>query len=156
MRSFAAGRKLVNLLDSLDRLLNAAHPAFHLSTWLDAARTSASTAVAGNASAAEFYNYDARNQLTLWGPDGEISDYASKQWAGLVGGYYMPRWQKFVDAYVKGNVSQATLAKEILDFEENWQNNPQNVARGGTQTLKEVLRQIEREWSPTLNNATAV
>jgi alpha-N-acetylglucosaminidase len=156
MRSFAAGRKLVNLLDSLDRLLNAAHPAFHLSTWLDAARTSASTAAAGNASAAQLYSYDARNQLTLWGPDGEISDYASKQWAGLVGGYYLPRWQKFVDAYVKGNVSQATLAKEILEFEESWQNNPQTVARGGTQTLKEVLKQIEREWSHTLNNATAV
>lgn len=24
----------------------------------------------------------ARNQITLWGPNGEIKDYANKQWAG--------------------------------------------------------------------------
>jgi hypothetical protein len=32
-------------------------------------------------------------QITLWGPDGNILDYASKQWAGLVGDYYASRWQ---------------------------------------------------------------
>lgn len=26
--------------------------------------------------------YNALNQITLWGPSGEISDYAAKQWAG--------------------------------------------------------------------------
>lgn len=28
------------------------------------------------------YEYNARNQITLWGPDGQIKDYANKQWAG--------------------------------------------------------------------------
>lgn len=28
------------------------------------------------------------------------SDYASKQWSGLAGAYYLPRWQFFTDALV--------------------------------------------------------
>jgi hypothetical protein len=30
----------------------------------------------------QLYEYNARNQITLWGPHGEIVDYANKQWAG--------------------------------------------------------------------------
>jgi hypothetical protein len=36
-------------------------------------------------------------QLTLWGPNGEILDYASKQWSGMVADYYYPRWKLFFD-----------------------------------------------------------
>lgn len=28
------------------------------------------------------YEYNARNQITLWGPYGEIMNYAIKQWSG--------------------------------------------------------------------------
>ena len=31
----------------------------------------------------QMYEYNARNQITLWGPRGEIVDYANKQWAGM-------------------------------------------------------------------------
>lgn len=30
--------------------------------------------------------FNARNQVTLWGPKGQISDYANKNWAGLMKG----------------------------------------------------------------------
>lgn len=43
---------------------------------------------------------NALNQITLWGPDGEINDYAAKQWSGLVSAYYQPRWSMLVDALV--------------------------------------------------------
>ena len=36
--------------------------------------------------------YNARNQLTLWGPTGQIDDYAKKEWGGLVRSYYKPRY----------------------------------------------------------------
>ena len=32
--------------------------------------------------------FNARNLVTLWGPRGEIADYASKQWSGLIADYY--------------------------------------------------------------------
>ncbi len=39
--------------------------------------------------------YGAKNIITLWGPGGNILDYASKSWSGLVKDYYKPRWQLF-------------------------------------------------------------
>jgi len=50
---------------------------------------------------ADLYEFNARNQLTLWGPKavnmpnlyGYIQDYAAKNWAGLAAGYYLPRWE---------------------------------------------------------------
>jgi alpha-N-acetylglucosaminidase len=42
------------------------------------------------------YEFNARNQITLWGPNGEIMDYANKQFASLMSSYYRPRWELFV------------------------------------------------------------
>lgn len=42
------------------------------------------------------YEWNARNQITLWGPQGEILDYATKQWAGVVADYFKPRWEVFI------------------------------------------------------------
>lgn len=42
------------------------------------------------------YEWNARNQITLWGPRGEILDYATKQWAGVVADYFKPRWEVFI------------------------------------------------------------
>lgn len=42
------------------------------------------------------YEWNARNQITLWGPRGEIRDYAAKQWAGVVTDYFKPRWELFI------------------------------------------------------------
>nr|CAD7395907.1 unnamed protein product [Timema cristinae] len=47
---------------------------------------------------AQKYEYNARNQITLWGPNGEIRDYANKQWAGVVINYFRPRWELFLGA----------------------------------------------------------
>lgn len=43
------------------------------------------------------YEWNARNQITLWGPNGEILDYAIKQWAGVVKDYILPRWELFIN-----------------------------------------------------------
>ena len=93
----AAGKPLLALLSDLDALLRAS-PYFRLSNWLDAARRWSH----GNATYAAYLEYTARNQITLWGPTGENNDYASKQWGGLVGGYYAPRWEAFV-GYLEGS-----------------------------------------------------
>lgn len=42
------------------------------------------------------YEWNARNQITLWGPIGEILDYAVKQWAGVTADYFKPRWDLFI------------------------------------------------------------
>lgn len=35
-------------------------------------------------------------QLTMWGPNAEINDYARKEWAGIIIEYYAKRWTHFV------------------------------------------------------------
>ena len=41
--------------------------------------------------------FSAKNQVTLWGPNGEINDYSAREWAGLVGDYYYGRWNLYFD-----------------------------------------------------------
>jgi len=55
------------------------------------------------------YEYNARNQITLWGPNGEIRDYANKQWSGVMADYFKPRWEVFLKALEKSLVQRTKL-----------------------------------------------
>lgn len=179
----AAGAPLLTLLSSLDSIL-ATNPNFLLSTWLDSALTwtnSTATFPALSTSGipfatpnttsplpnyttenstgpavAAYYEYSARNQITLWGPTGQISDYASKSWAGLVSGYYLPRWQMFVEycattPYARYNYT--ALNAQTLVFEQAWQTQRWGTVRGEnggtTELLAEVLGVVVRQWAGT-------
>ncbi|CAO2647564.1 Nn.00g084860.m01.CDS01 [Neocucurbitaria sp. VM-36] len=104
----AHAEELTAILRATDQILSTL-PQFSLTPWIESARqwasyypsTTNTTSPANTSSTADFYEYNARNQLTLWGPGGEISDYASKSWGGLVGDYYLPRWETFL-AYLAG------------------------------------------------------
>ncbi|KAG2121605.1 glycoside hydrolase family 89 protein [Suillus clintonianus] len=116
----AAGQPLLQLMHDLDELL-LTNDYFLLANWISAARSLSH----GNASYAAFLEYNARNQITLWGPTGEINDYASKQWGGLVGTYYVPRWTAFVEYLVgtKANgtaYNATTVANAMLMIGEQW------------------------------------
>lgn len=55
------------------------------------------------------YEYNARNQITLWGPNGEIRDYANKQWSGVMADYFKPRWELFLNALEKSLIQGTKL-----------------------------------------------
>jgi len=55
------------------------------------------------------YEYNARNQITLWGPNGEIRDYANKQWSGVMADYFKLRWEIFLKALEKSLVQRTEL-----------------------------------------------
>lgn len=44
--------------------------------------------------------FNAKNIITLWGPNGEINDYSTREWTDLVGVYHYERWKEFIDAIV--------------------------------------------------------
>ncbi|XP_015267909.1 PREDICTED: alpha-N-acetylglucosaminidase [Gekko japonicus] len=95
-RLLTAGGVLVyDLLPELDSLL-ASDKRFLLGRWLESARLTATSD-----KEAELYDLNARNQLTLWGPLGNILDYANKQLGGLVLDYYGVRWTLFVSTLVE-------------------------------------------------------
>ncbi|XP_010723020.1 bifunctional coenzyme A synthase [Meleagris gallopavo] len=91
----ARGAEGGNGSSALDALLGSQR-LFLLGRTLQSAR-----AVATSEREAEQYEHNARNQVTLWGPSGNILDYANKQLAGLVLDYYGVRWSLFVSLLVE-------------------------------------------------------
>jgi alpha-N-acetylglucosaminidase len=64
---------------------------FMLGKWIDDARS-----WAANQDELAYYEMDARSIITIRG--GGLTDYAGRQWNGLMRDYYLPRWQIFIDA----------------------------------------------------------
>lgn len=148
----AAGKVLIDLLETLDTVL-ATNENFLLSTWLTDARSWAGS----NSSIADFFEYDARNIITLWGPNGELKDYASKSWAGLVSSYYAPRWEIFVDYLVSTPASaynNTVISAELLDFAQQWQNEKTlsitTVSTNGQ--LNGVLQKVVKQWPDIIDS----
>ena len=121
-QTVATTRAIRRLISSLDALLST-DVNYLLGTWLADAQ---SWAAPGNSSEAQWLGFNARNQITLWGPNGEINDYAAKNgWAGLVGDYYGGRWALHSDVIV-GAVTAGTpvdwkqYESDLSTFERSW------------------------------------
>ncbi|KAF7196460.1 Alpha-N-acetylglucosaminidase [Pseudocercospora fuligena] len=156
------GKQMIMLLKDLDSVLQASGNAhFSLQSWIDSARLWAPAEdYAGDknstAEIADFFEYNARNQVTLWGPNGEISDYASKQWAGLIKGYYVPRWQRFVDFTLNSttltNGENAALKESLTTFELAWQLETSAAppasaySQTGGDNLKSTIARVVKAW----------
>lgn len=97
------------LLPQLDKVLGS-DGRFLLGTWLEQARRAAVSEAE-----ARFYEQNSRYQLTLWGPEGNILDYANKQLAGLVADYYTPRWRLFMETLVESLVQGTPFQKDRFD-----------------------------------------
>ena len=85
---------MLDILDDLELLL-ASDTNFLLGHWIADAR--ASVPSSSPVSAIDNAEYNARNQVTMWGPRENLEDYATKGWAGLVQDYYKPRWSLFTN-----------------------------------------------------------
>lgn len=78
----------------LNRLL-ASNRHFLLGNWLEPAQ-----AMASSPAGARMLAFDQRSIITIWGSrqaanHGRLHDYANRELAGLVSGYYLPRWRRF-------------------------------------------------------------
>ncbi len=145
------GRKLTQLLSTLDAVLGT-NENFRLSTWIKAARATVNKSDPNYSTIADFLEYQARNQVTLWGPTGQISDYASRSWSGLVETYYLPRWQKFVDYLIATPPSaydQKAFVAELLEWELSWGNRTTGGSelRGSVGDLRTTLVVVINTWS---------
>ncbi|WP_200913302.1 alpha-N-acetylglucosaminidase [Sphingomonas sp. Leaf10] len=91
-----------------------------LSSWIDMAR-----AYARSPEDERAFVTDAKAQVTIWGGEGNLADYASKAWAGLVADFYLPRWQHFLRerraAAIAGTPFDDTaVRRDIRDWEQHW------------------------------------
>ena len=115
-----SGEKLLTLIKEADKLLSS-DKIYLLGRWINRAINIAPSKYQ------DLFEFNARNLVTLWGPDGNINDYAAKSWAGLYIDYYYPRWKLFIDEIIDAikSGSEFDINKfrtDALNFGKSWQN----------------------------------
>lgn len=87
------GSRIVDLLKDTDKVL-ATDKNFLLAEWIADARE-----WGADDKAKDFMEFEARNQLILWGPatfaPWMLDRYAAKHWHGVMGAVFAPTWDKF-------------------------------------------------------------
>jgi alpha-N-acetylglucosaminidase len=104
---------------ALDRLL-ASEPHFLLGRWLSHA-----AAAAGSAAERAQLLYDQRSILAGWGDrsgadGGGLHDYANREWAGLIGGLYAQRWQRYFTMLTQTLDGQPSAPIDWFALEQDW------------------------------------
>jgi alpha-N-acetylglucosaminidase len=165
--------RFLDLMDDFDRLLNT-RSTFMLGKWISEARSWGKTA-----EEKDLYEWNARTQITVWGPrhpDALLFDYSNRQWAGLVKGYYKPRWEKYIN-YLKsqpqaeGRYSEASITKKsysrpaidanefyksLSDWEYQWANekNSYSAKPSGDEIL--ISKELYQKWFPVMTEFATI
>eukprot|EP00483_Globobulimina_turgida_P012449 UN12472 len=111
------GKTLIDVMKDLDSIL-LTNMHWMLADWIGMARGQ-TTDTSNNNDTKNWYEFNARNQITLWGPTGQINNYACKQWGDVIGTYYLPQWQLFVDEAVEC-LKNGTAWNENAFYEINY------------------------------------
>ncbi|MCD6392593.1 MAG: alpha-N-acetylglucosaminidase C-terminal domain-containing protein, partial [Planctomycetes bacterium] len=115
----AASEKFLQLIRDLDELL-ATRREFLLGRWLADARRWGTN----DAERAKF-EWNARRVLTLWGTGKVIRDYARKEWSGMLGGFYLHRWEWYlreVGESLDGEhpFDSKAFSQKLWEWERDW------------------------------------
>jgi len=139
--------RMRQILTDMDRILST-HKGFLLGCW----EADATALANGDEKLKDYFLYQARNQVTRWGAEGEITDYASKQWAGLVSGYYARRWDiwlgELCDAAREARDfdTKGTLTA-IQTFESQWQYGPADASCDPSGTPVQVSKELWQRYA---------
>ncbi|XP_065341007.1 alpha-N-acetylglucosaminidase [Cloeon dipterum] len=146
------GQLLLDLLTDLDSVLEC-NEDFLLGKWIRDARSWGESKAES-----ELYEFNARNQITLWGPTGEILDYANKQWSGVVGNYFKPRWQLFIQSLVGSLAShqgfnQSTFNKNVFQSVEHaFVLDRTQFPSTSSGKFWQVVKDVYETWRPRFNS----
>ena len=114
-----AGNAFIDMVKTQDELLGN-NKFFTLNRWLEEA-----TDFGKNLPDAKNVMYNAKGQITFWGPDNlprtTLRDYAHKDWNGLLGSLYLERWKVFVDNSINGKISNP---EDFYKMEVEWSKKP--------------------------------
>ncbi|XP_055692813.1 alpha-N-acetylglucosaminidase [Lutzomyia longipalpis] len=96
--------QFIELLEDIERILRTS-PHFLLGPWLESFKVMGITDAERH-----LFEMNARNQITLWGSNGEIVDYATKQWSGIVQDFFVQRWRVFFDEIITAMRENRTVS----------------------------------------------
>lgn len=113
----------IELLRDLDDFLSLRSD-YSLSRWINDAHT-----LASDENERKYFDEMARCLITLWGDvntDASLTDYAWREWSGLIKEYYLPRWQKYFDyisdSLEKGKIPSTNRKTGLIA--NNWRTTP--------------------------------
>ncbi|MFI7151632.1 alpha-N-acetylglucosaminidase TIM-barrel domain-containing protein [Nonomuraea sp. NPDC050022] len=110
----------------MDRLLGTDEN-FLLGAWQKEARRQAATPAE-----AATLDYNLKSLVTIWSADARLQDYARREMNGLVGQYYVKRWQMFFDG-----LKTALRSGEDYPEKIDWMAVAEDWAKAGTQLASE-------------------
>ncbi|HEV2454098.1 MAG TPA: alpha-N-acetylglucosaminidase [Verrucomicrobiae bacterium] len=114
-----ASDKMLGLIRDMDELAGTRRE-WLLGAWISEARR-----WGGNRDERDLCERNARELLTTWTRYDNITDYANRQWNGLLGDFYYHRWQIWLDALndsVEKNtpLDENAVNAKIRDWEKGW------------------------------------
>lgn len=139
--------KLADLATGLDALLGGQQET--LADW-----TGAAAAYSDDPALRRYYLANARAQVSVWGGDGNLADYASKAWQGMYAGFYLPRWQRFFAALRQAQASgqafdQAAFDAGSVRWERAWAEREEIPQRrppaDAVASIRRLLERLDRE-----------
>lgn len=145
-----AGDDLLELIDDLDTLL-ATRPEFLLGTWLADAKHWATTDEERLS-----YEQNARRLITLWGPrESGLHEYAQREWAGMLRGFYRPRWEMMLTRMrralaEKTPLDAARLEEDLRDFDESWVHGSESYPETPSGDTLEVAQSLWEKYHPRM------
>jgi len=104
----AASDRMLGLIRDMDELAGT-QPEFLLGRWLQDARSWGDTPAAK-----DLCERNARELLTIWSSTYNITDYANRQWNGLLGSFYYHRWEMWLKALNDSLATGAPLNDAVV------------------------------------------
>ncbi|SFS45864.1 alpha-N-acetylglucosaminidase [Paenibacillus sp. BC26] len=122
---YEQGANMQELISDLDKLVGT-NRYFLTGPWL------AQAAAWGHTDEEKaLYAFNARTQISTWWPEVNFDDYAHKQWAGMLSGFYLERWKRFAASleevlHQPDRFNEAEFDHEIRRWEIEWMNRTDN------------------------------
>jgi alpha-N-acetylglucosaminidase len=142
----SAADAFLQLIRDLDGLLRTRQE-FLLGPWLENAKRWGAT----DAERARF-EWNARRVLTLWGATPAIDDYARKEWSGMLNGYYLERWDKFLSAAGKALEDKVPFdeersVRELRRWTARWADQQETYPAQPTGDSVRIARRLWTKYS---------
>lgn len=140
-------RKMLDLILDLDELVGTRRE-FLFGTWLSDARLWGKTLAEKDLCARS-----ARELLTVWTDKDSITDYANRQWNGLLRGFYHQRWalwfEAMTDALARGEMMDENAERaKIRDWELWWTRQHDRFPNNPQGDVVIVTRKMFEKYSP--------
>ena len=150
----AATRRFLELIDDMDDLVST-EESMLLGKWLNDAK-----ALATNDRERTLYEWNARTQITLWGPpDGILRDYAVKEWGGMLRSFYGERWRRFFAA-METSMTEGTSPSmpggsiaTACAWEDRWSHETNVYPDKPTGDAVAISRKLLKKYVPAIERA---